>query len=114
MEELQDAIEDAQYMNAINDGTPKPTREWKWPSPEELKDYTDKLQQSSPKAFEAEGFCKHGCLGFYMVRVLICPHHLLFYFSNISDVYVSCVFVLSVYEILQRSGSRCTNTGGVH
>jgi hypothetical protein len=67
MEELQDAIEDAQYMNAINDDTPKPTREWKWPTPEELKEYTDKLQTTSPKAFEAEGFCKHGCLGFYLV-----------------------------------------------
>ena len=73
MEELQDAIEDAQYMNAINDGTPKPTREWKWP-------YTDKLQQTSPKAFEAEGFCKHGCLGFYMVGVSPCPIDPIYFF----------------------------------
>ena len=80
MEELQDAIEDAQYMNAINDGTPKPTREWKWPSPEELKEYTDKLQQTSPKAFEAEGFCKHGCLGFYMVGVSPCPIDPIYFF----------------------------------
>jgi hypothetical protein len=26
MEELQDAIEDAQYMNAIHDDVPKPTK----------------------------------------------------------------------------------------
>jgi hypothetical protein len=76
MEELQDAIEDAQYMNAINDDTPKPTKDWRWPTPEELTEYTDKLQATSPKAFEAEGFCKHGCLGFYMVRneaTMQCP-----------------------------------------
>ena len=33
MEELQDAIEDAQYMNAMHDGVPRPTKGWKWPSP---------------------------------------------------------------------------------
>ena len=32
MEELQDAIEDAQYMNAMHDGRPRPTKKWKWPS----------------------------------------------------------------------------------
>jgi hypothetical protein len=33
MEELQDAIEDAQYMNAMHDGIPRPTKGWKWPTP---------------------------------------------------------------------------------
>lgn len=32
MEELQDAIEDAQYMNAMHDGIPRPTKGWKWPT----------------------------------------------------------------------------------
>ena len=29
MEELQDAIEDALYVNAMHDETPKPTKDWK-------------------------------------------------------------------------------------
>ena len=29
MDELQDAIEDAQYVNAMHDDIPKPTKEWK-------------------------------------------------------------------------------------
>lgn len=36
MEELQDAIEDAQYMTAMHDGIPRPTKGWKWPSEGEL------------------------------------------------------------------------------
>jgi hypothetical protein len=67
MEELQDAIEDAQYMNAMNDDIPKPTKEWVWPTKEELNDYVEKLRSTSPKVFEAEGLCKSGSLGFYMV-----------------------------------------------
>lgn len=36
MEELQDAIEDAQYMTAMHDGIPRPTKGWKWPSEGDL------------------------------------------------------------------------------
>jgi hypothetical protein len=43
MEELQDAIEDAQYMNAMHDGIPRPTQDWRWPSTEEFKDYLEKV-----------------------------------------------------------------------
>lgn len=31
MEELQDAIEDAQYVNAMTDEGPKPSKEWPYP-----------------------------------------------------------------------------------
>ena len=31
MEELQDAIEDAQYVNAMSDEGPKPSKEWPYP-----------------------------------------------------------------------------------
>ena len=45
MEELQDAIEDAQLMNAMHDGIPRPTKGWKWPSEgESLSDNDEKLQ----------------------------------------------------------------------
>lgn len=66
MEELQDAIEDAQYMNAMHDDSPKPTKEWKRPSPEEYQKYMNRLQSADPKALTPEGICA-GCLGLYMV-----------------------------------------------
>jgi len=66
MEELQDAIEDAQYMNAMQDSTPKPTKEWKKPTPEEISKYTTKVLKDNPKAFSAEGICS-GSLGLYLV-----------------------------------------------
>jgi len=64
MEELQDAIEDAQYMNAMHDSIPRPTQDWRWPSTEEFKDYLEKVRITAPKSFEAEGLCR-GSLGFY-------------------------------------------------
>ena len=67
MEELQDAIEDAQYMNAMHDDSPKPTKEWRKPTPEELQKHLNTLQESDPKALTAEGICT-GSLGLYMVR----------------------------------------------
>jgi hypothetical protein len=46
MEELQDAIEDAQYMNAMHDSIPRPTQDWRWPSTEEFKDYLEKVRNN--------------------------------------------------------------------
>ena len=71
MEQLQDAIQDAQYMTAMYDDTPRPTKEWQWPSAEELQSFLDQLKAVNPKIFEAEGICK-GSLGFYLVRIE-CP-----------------------------------------
>ena len=64
MEELQDAIEDAQYMNAMHDDIPRPTRSWKKITPEELQAYIQKLQTSDAKELELDKICE-GSLGFY-------------------------------------------------
>ena len=66
MEELQDAIEDAQYMNAMYDDIPRPTKDWKWPSNEEMQVYMEKVTTTCPHLLAAEGLCK-GSLGFFMV-----------------------------------------------
>lgn len=66
MEELQDAIEDAQFMSAVHDDIPHPTKGWKWPTAEEFAVFIDKLKTVNPNSFECEGFCK-GSLGFYLV-----------------------------------------------
>jgi hypothetical protein len=88
MEELQDAIEDAQYMNAMQDSVPKPTKEWRKPTPEEIQKYVSRLMKDNPKALEAEGICT-GSLGFYMV--CISPKQRCC--SRETDVVSCCVFV---------------------
>lgn len=68
MEELQDAIEDAQYMNAMNDSTPRPTKAWQFPSNAEIADYVNRLMANNPRKLQLEGVCE-GSLGFFMVRL---------------------------------------------
>lgn len=56
MDELQDAIEDAQYVNAIatqEDG-PRPVLAWDNPAPEILEAWERKKLSSDPKAFELD------------------------------------------------------------
>lgn len=43
-------------------------QDWKWPTPEELQSYLDRIKATNPRALEAEGLCKGGSLGLYMVR----------------------------------------------
>jgi hypothetical protein len=70
MEDLQNAIENVQYMNAMHDEFPRPSKEWNWPSQDELKAYTDKIYSTSPESLDAERVCK-GSLGFYCVSVIL-------------------------------------------
>eukprot|EP01036_Dinobryon_divergens_P036502 gene36502-47539_t len=65
MEELQDAIEDAQYMNAMQDDVPKPTKEWKHVSNEERETYINNALAKKPDAFDGEHVCS-GSLGLYL------------------------------------------------
>lgn len=66
MEELQDAIEDAQYVNAMHDDSPKPTKEWKFPSPDALNAYMTKISFKEPNRLELNTICEDP-LGFYLV-----------------------------------------------
>ena len=66
MEELQDAIEDAQYINAMQDDTPRPTKEWKFPGPDDVNAFMTKIQNTKPVLLRPEGFCG-GSLGLFMV-----------------------------------------------
>lgn len=66
MEELQDAIEDAQYMNAMHDDTPKPTKAWVFPSEEQLREFMDAIAAKDPEDASAERMCSSP-LGLYLV-----------------------------------------------
>jgi len=66
MDDLQDAIEDAQFINAMHDDTPKPTLEWIFPTLEEVDAYVNKLRTKNEELLEMIGICTN-CLGFYLV-----------------------------------------------
>ena len=70
MEELQDAIEDAQYLTAMHDELPKPTLPWPKYKDEEVAAFVAQQRAENPSNVELEGMCL-GSLGFYMVR-LVC------------------------------------------
>lgn len=66
MDDLQSAIEDAQYMMAVHDNTPKPTKRWRYPSAAEVERFlVDQPQHNS--IFEV---CQTS-LGLYLVRLSI-------------------------------------------
>lgn len=67
MEELQDAIEDAQYLTAMHDDMPKPMLPWPKYKDEEIAAFVLKQRTENPPSVELEGMCS-GSLGFYMVR----------------------------------------------
>ena len=77
MEELQDAIEDAQYVNAMHDDTPKPTKEWKFPSPDEMNAFMTKLSFKDSKLLELDTICQDS-LGFYLVMKCSISIYLIF------------------------------------
>ena len=66
MEELQDAIEDAQYINAMNDDSPRPTKQWTMPSEEELQSYIERTKACNPDEMTVQHICSTP-LGFYLV-----------------------------------------------
>jgi hypothetical protein len=56
MEELQDAIEDAQYVNAIStqDDGPRPVLPWEIPTKEQLQEWHEKVRGLEPNAYTLE------------------------------------------------------------
>ena len=83
MEELQDAIEDAQYVNAMHDDTPKPTKEWKFPSTDEMNAFVTRLTFSQPKLLELDTICEDS-LGFFLVLFYLFYQFILsIYFINL-------------------------------
>ena len=95
MEELQDAIEDAQYVNAMHDESPKPTKEWKFPSPEALNQYLTRASFKEPQRLELDVICEDS-LGFYLVLLKIknkqqiaSPTLLKYFFSPITLCHIA-------------------------
>ena len=73
MEELQDAIEDVQYLQAVNskDSGPSPTEPWPFPSEKALEEFSTERIKKDPKCFSLERICS-GVLGLHLVRTRQC------------------------------------------
>lgn len=69
MEELQDAIEDVQYLQAVNskDSGPSPTEPWPFPSEKELEEFNAERLQKDGKCCSLERICS-SVLGLHLVR----------------------------------------------
>ncbi len=66
MDELQSHVDDAIFVDAVQNTIPAPTKNWKFPNPDELDTYVNKITAQNPQALELEGICSN-CLGFYLV-----------------------------------------------
>lgn len=95
MEELQDAIEDAQYMNAMHDGIPRPTKAWKKVSPEEVQQYVKTVQQNNPKALDLDTVCE-GSLGFYYFIKFVHENDSVQYGNFLQDVSIFRVSLVTI------------------
>ncbi|CAM9752358.1 unnamed protein product [Ascophyllum nodosum] len=67
MEELQDAIEDVQYLQAVNskDSGPNATESWPLPSEKDLEDFNTERLRKDPQCYSLETICS-GVLGLYL------------------------------------------------
>jgi hypothetical protein len=88
MDELQSHVDDAIFVDAVQNTIPVPTKTWKLPSPDEIDAYVNKITSQSPTALELEGIC-FNCLGFYLVS------------DHISHIaHISYFFLLVLYFCL--------------
>ena len=76
MEELQDAIEDAQYVNAIatQEEGPRPVLAWEIPSAEQLSEWESKLKRSQgakgPEPFGID-WCLQSAIGLFLFSAFL-------------------------------------------
>lgn len=86
MEELQDAIEDVQYLQAVNskDSGPSPTEPWPFPSEKALEEFNTESLQGDEQCYSLERICA-GILGLYLVRAVASLAAIGFAFNHIRN-----------------------------
>jgi len=101
MEELQDAIEDAQYMNAMNDSTPRPTKAWQFPTNAEVADYVNRRLSKNPRSLDLDVVCE-GSLGFFMVSpVSPGPVFYLSFLESILTPLLPLIYTIFIFQFTQ-------------
>ena len=68
---MQDAIEDVQYLQAVNskDSGPSPTEPWPFPSEKALEEFNTESLHRDQQCYSLERICA-GILGLYLVRAV--------------------------------------------
>lgn len=66
MDDIDAAVEDAEYVRAMRDPVPQPTKEWEWMAPMDLQKYIEQNKGTNPKAFQPETVAS-SALGLYLV-----------------------------------------------
>eukprot|EP00636_Phaeomonas_parva_P000110 CAMPEP_0118879884 /NCGR_PEP_ID=MMETSP1163-20130328/19561_1 /TAXON_ID=124430 /ORGANISM="Phaeomonas parva, Strain CCMP2877" /LENGTH=652 /DNA_ID=CAMNT_0006816131 /DNA_START=254 /DNA_END=2213 /DNA_ORIENTATION=- len=66
MDDLQDAIEDAQYMSAVAEEALKPTKRWTYPAEDQVRRFVHRLEAHNADALGFDAVCAQ-CLGLYQL-----------------------------------------------
>ena len=86
MEDIDAAVEDAEYVKAMRDNVPRPTKSWDWLNSGDLETYISHLMAHNPEGLRLEKIASTS-LGLYLVgdhifsSVLNQPYTFCFYFS---------------------------------
>jgi hypothetical protein len=67
-------------------------KEWKWPVNEELQYFLAKIKATNPHSLEAEGFCRGGSLGLYLVLIYIYVYTYIYLHQNIYTFINICMY----------------------
>lgn len=70
MDEIDAAVEDAEYVRAMRDGIPQPVKSWEWLSGSDLDQYIERLRKVDESQLSLELILRNN-LGFYKVTYIL-------------------------------------------
>jgi len=94
MDQIQDAMDNLEYVDAVADGIPRPTKDWDWVSTDFLSDHICHL---NPEELNLENFCR-GSLGLYLFTK--------FAKDNGSSVLANFILALARFRMQEQRGHR--------
>lgn len=109
MEELQDAIEDVQYLQAVNskDSGPSPTEPWPFPSEKALEEFNTESLLGDRQCYSLERICA-GILGLYLVRAVASLATIDFAFDRIRNQVLSATLAFLLLLHNAQFGTFCS------
>lgn len=125
MDDIDAAVEDAEYVRAMRDVVPHPTKDWEWMAAPELEKYIEQNKSKNPKAYRLETIVE-STLGLYLVHTNVfnfCFEHYTIINADIISLQflkfakdngsnALCNFVLTIASFKQVS-SDCANKSRV-
>lgn len=68
MDDIDAAVEDAEYVKAMRDSVPHPTKDWEWMTPPDLAKHIEENMVTNPEAYTLEKIAS-SVLGLYLVSL---------------------------------------------